>query len=224
VRRVKRSGISRPNQKASPRSPSYNPVGKPTIAVSGKSMRAPMPLGSEIHRPLSLLIVPISEPSHVSNSHGGGCSEIHGGYYCGGIDLRAAVYGVDLGDRLVTASGQGTDQMAIRTRKRHAMPKSATGDYFTRRSDRAHAPSTHSWKTTAPRASTSAMQVEGAAAEHDRPAIGEQLAPMGNSRKRPIPLPEHLRACCSNRKDMRCPTGSSMAGAIREQQLPSVRR
>jgi hypothetical protein len=61
------------------------------------------------------------------------------------------------------------------------------------------------------------MQVEGAAAEHDRPAIGEQLAAMGNSKKRPIPLPEHLRACCSIRKDMRCPTGSSVAGAIREQ-------
>ena len=43
---------------------------------------------------------------------------MRGGYCCAGLGLPAAVYGLDVGRKLLTASGHRTDQIAIRTESR----------------------------------------------------------------------------------------------------------
>jgi hypothetical protein len=46
----------------------------------------------------------------------GGCSRMQGGYRRAGIGFPAAVYGFDLGRKLVTAPGDRADQVAIHTK------------------------------------------------------------------------------------------------------------
>ena len=102
------------------------------------------------------------------------------GSHCrAGIGLRAGRYGVDLAGELVAASGDGTDQIAIRTEsgaQRRNLPleiiflddpvgpdarhQRILGNHCAPRFDQRH------------------QHVKGATAELDRPAIGEQLAAM----------------------------------------------
>jgi hypothetical protein len=111
---------------------------------------------------------------------------LRGGYCRARIGLRAGGWGIDPGGKLVTASGERTDQIAIRTESGtqsrnlqlqiiflddpigpHAGHQSIFGNYCSPRLDQRH------------------QQVKGAPAELDRPAIGEQLAATRQQQKAP---------------------------------------
>ena len=111
---------------------------------------------------------------------------LRGGYCRAGIGLRAARYGVDLGRKLVAASGHGTDQIAIRTESGaqrrnlpleiiflddpigpHARHQRILGNHCAVRLDQRH------------------QHVKGATAELDRPAVGEQFAAMRQQEETP---------------------------------------
>jgi hypothetical protein len=107
--------------------------------------------------------------------------------YCrAGIGLRVSGYGADFAGELVTASGHGTDQIAIRTESGaqrrnlpleiiflddpigpHARHQRILRNHCATRLDQRH------------------QHVEGATAELDRPAIGEQLAAMREKEETP---------------------------------------
>jgi hypothetical protein len=111
---------------------------------------------------------------------------LRGGDCRAGIGLRAVAYGVDLGRKLVTASGHGPDQIAIRTEsgtQRRNLPleiiflddpigpyvrdQRILGNHRSVRLDQRH------------------QHVKAATAELDRAAVGEQLAAMRQQDKTP---------------------------------------
>jgi hypothetical protein len=109
------------------------------------------------------------------------------GCYCrAGIGLRVSGYGADFAGELVTASGHGADQIAVRAEGRaqcrnlpleiiflddpigpHARHQRILGNHCSVRLDQRH------------------QHVERATAELDRPAIGEQLAVMRQQEETP---------------------------------------
>jgi hypothetical protein len=111
---------------------------------------------------------------------------MRGGDCRAGIGLPAAVYGVDVGRKLVTASGHGTDQIAVRTEsgaqsrdlpleivfldnpiRPHARHQRILGNHRSVRLEQHH------------------QHVKSATAELDRPAIGDQLAAMRQHEETP---------------------------------------